>query len=57
MFTIWHARVAFACAMVLAIALSVTASAAGYQLPAPLQGGPEGPIASCPEGAWLSHPR
>jgi len=56
MFTIWHARVAFACAMVLAIALSVTASAAGYQLPAPLQGGPEGPIAVMPGGSVAQPP-
>ena len=31
MFTAWHAGAAFACAMVLAAALSVTVSAAGWQ--------------------------
>jgi len=44
MFTTWHAGGAFASAMVLAAALSLTVSAAGCRS-APLQEGPAGPVA------------
>jgi peptidoglycan-N-acetylglucosamine deacetylase len=46
---------AFACSMVLAAALSVTASAAGYP-PVPLQEGPPGPAAVMPGGSVAQPP-
>ena len=54
MFTTWHAGAAFASAMVLAAALSLTVSAAGCRL---LQEGPASPVAVMPGGAWPSRPR
>ncbi len=55
MFTTWHAGTAFACAMVLAAALSVTVSAAGCRS-VPLQEGPAGPVAVMPGGSVARPP-
>jgi hypothetical protein len=55
MFTTWHAGAAFACAMVLAAALSVTVSAAGCRS-APLLEGPAGPVAVMPGGSVAQPP-
>ena len=55
MFTTWHAGAAFASAMVLAAALSLTVSAAGCRS-APLQEGPAGPVAVMPGGSVAQPP-
>jgi hypothetical protein len=55
MFTTCHAGGAFASAMVLAAALSLTVSAAGCR-PAPLQEGPAGPVAVMPGGSVAQPP-